>query len=99
MFYFYVLISLQTKNLYFGSTSNLKKRLIEHNSGTEQSTKHGMPWEIVYYEAFSSQVDALRREKQIKKFKSSYGFLKKRIKDSLDLKRGGSLKSAMKLKS
>jgi len=75
--------------LYFGSTSDWKKRLVEHNSGTELSTRYGIPWKIVYYEAFSSRLDALRREKQIKNFKSAYGFLKKRIKNSLDLKRGG----------
>ena len=85
MYYFYVLKSLKTKKLYFGSTSDPKKRLIEHNSGTEQSTKHGIPWKIVYYEAFLSKSDAIRRERQIKNFKSAYGFLKKRIKNSLEL--------------
>ena len=74
---------MKTNKLYFGSTQDLKNRASEHNKGSEFSTKHGIPWKLVYYEAFSVKSDALRREKQIKRFKSAYGFLKKRIKDSL----------------
>ena len=84
MHYVYVLKSQKTNKLYFGYTSNLKNRFLEHNSGTEKYTKHGLPWKLVYYEAFLSKFDASKREKQIKSFKSAYGFLKKRIKNSIE---------------
>lgn len=84
MYYFYVLKSLKNGKLYFGSTSDLRKRRMEHNNGSERSTRHGVPWKIVYYEAFSAKSDAIKREKQIKKFKSAYGFLKRRIRNSLE---------------
>jgi len=85
MYYVYVLKSQKTGKLYIGLTSNLKNRFLEHNSGTEKSTKYGVPWTLVYYEAFLSKLDASKREKQIRSFKSAYGFLKKRIKSSLDI--------------
>ena len=84
MYYFYVLKSEKTEKLYFGFTNDLKNRVEEHNSGTGKSTKHGIPWKLVYYEAYLAKLDAIRREKQIKSFKSAYGFLKKRISSSLE---------------
>ena len=84
MYYIYVLKSQKISKLYIGYTSNLKNRFLEHNSGTEEYTKHGLPWKLVYYEAFLSKLDATKREKQIKSFKSAYGFLKKRIKNSIE---------------
>ena len=66
MFYIYVLESLKNKNLYFGYTSDLKKRLKEHNSGKNFSTKPFMPWNLIYYEACIEEDDATRREKYLK---------------------------------
>ena len=83
MHYVYVLKSQKTQKLYIGFTSNLRNRFLEHNSGTEKSTKYGLPWKLIYYEAFLAKPDATKREKQIKSFKSAYGFLKKRIKNSI----------------
>ncbi|MEX2341008.1 MAG: GIY-YIG nuclease family protein [Candidatus Paceibacterota bacterium] len=41
MFYIYVLKSLKDNELYIGSTSNLKRRFVEHNAGDVKSTKPG----------------------------------------------------------
>ncbi len=83
MHYVYVLKSKKTEKLYIGFSSKLKNRVLQHNNGEEKSTKHGIPWMLIYYEAFYSKLDAMKREKQIKSFKSAYGFLKKRMKNSL----------------
>ncbi len=83
MFYVYILKSLKDDKLYIGHTSDLKKRIKEHNKGKNFSTACRKPFSLVYYEAYKSQEDALTREKQLKKFKSSYGQLKKRIENSL----------------
>lgn len=85
MFYYvYVLLSLKNKRLYTGSTSDLKKRLDEHNKGLGgEYTKKNKPFVLIYYEAFLSKKDAVKQEKF---YKSGYGreILKDKIKDSLN---------------
>jgi len=78
-FYVYVLQSLKDKKQYIGYTNNLRRRLEEHNSGKNISTKHRVPLRFVYYEACLSQEDAKRREEY---FKVTGGrrFLAKRLK-------------------
>ncbi|MCH7225824.1 GIY-YIG nuclease family protein [Verrucomicrobiaceae bacterium E54] len=51
---------------YTGLTSDLRRRLEEHNSGEVPSTKHRTPFRLVYYEACPSRVDAAAREKYLK---------------------------------
>jgi putative endonuclease len=62
MYYVYILRSIQTGTLYKGFTENLKQRVADHNAGKSKFTKHGKPWKLVYYEAFTSKKDALREE-------------------------------------
>ncbi len=52
MYYTYILLSSKSKILYYGYTSDLKKRLIEHNNGDGKFTKGHRPWKLVYYSAF-----------------------------------------------
>ena len=66
MYYVYILESKQNARLYKGSTSDLKRRLKEHNNREEKSTKTGAPWELIYYEAFKNKTDALVEEKFLK---------------------------------
>ena len=78
----YVLQSKSDKNFYVGFTTNLKKRLDEHNNGKVKSTSARRPFEVVYYEVCYNQKDALHREKYLK---SSYGkrYIKNRLKNYL----------------
>jgi len=66
MFYAYILKSKKDGNLYFGYTSNLNKRLKEHNLGLVGSTKSRIPMYCVYYEAYASKEDATKREHNLK---------------------------------
>ena len=66
MFYVYCLQSKICEELYFGYTSDLKRRFKEHNQGLNFSTKRYIPWEIIYYEACLNVKDAKRREKYLK---------------------------------
>ncbi len=84
MFYVYILKSQKTKKLYIGFTSDLRRRFIEHNKGITKSTKHGIPWKLVYYESFQSKLDAVKRENALKYFGKAYGQLKHSIQNSLD---------------
>jgi len=52
MYYVYILRSSKSKTLYYGYTSNLKKRLHDHNSGRNKYTKGHLPWELTWYCAF-----------------------------------------------
>ncbi|MCZ7613827.1 MAG: GIY-YIG nuclease family protein [Ignavibacteriaceae bacterium] len=81
----YIIYILQSKldnKFYVGFTNNLKKRLIEHNSGKVKSTKSRRPLDLVYAEVCYNKSDALHREKYLK---SSYGkrFIRNRLKNYL----------------
>lgn len=65
-YYVYLLQSISHDNLYVGYTQNLSTRLKQHNAGTNSSTKAYVPWDLIHYEAYRNQQDALRREKYLK---------------------------------
>lgn len=79
MYYVYILKSKIREEIYIGSTNNLKRRLKEHNSGMETSTKRYAPWELYYYEAYLSENLARLREKKLKHNGNAIRELKKRI--------------------
>ncbi len=84
MYYVYALLSLKNKRLYIGYTSNLVRRLREHNTGQGGAyTKKNRPFRLVFYEAFLAKKDA---EKQEKFYKTGYGkeVLKAKIKNSVN---------------
>ena len=83
MYYVYVIKSRMDGKLYIGYSGDLRKRLAEHNQKVVKSTKPRGIFDLVYYEAYASIKDAKYREKQLKRFSSSYNHLKKRIKNSL----------------
>lgn len=63
IFYDYIIKSIYHSKHYFGHTSDLKRRLIEHNLGLSKFTKKYIPWKVVYFEEFSTRSEAMRREK------------------------------------
>jgi len=70
VYYVYVLLSKKDKKFYIGFTRNLKRRIEEHNTGKNISTKGRRPILLVYYECHLDKYDALRRESY---FKTSSG--------------------------
>jgi putative endonuclease len=66
----YILKSKIRDTIYIGSTSNLERRLSEHNNGRTRSTKRYMPWVVHYVEQFATKSIAIKREKQLKKWKN-----------------------------
>jgi putative endonuclease len=83
MFYVYVLKSSVDNKLYTGSTSDLRRRLAEHNGRTSRSTKSRAPFELRYYEAYADEKDARDREWSLKKNGKALGQLKRRIARSI----------------
>jgi putative endonuclease len=76
MFYTYVLISSKDGGIYIGHTSDLKRRLYEHNSGISKSTKHRFPFDLIYSEEFNTRSEAMKKEKFLKSGKGR-DFIKK----------------------
>ena len=66
MYYVYLLRSKLDQKLYTGYTSDLKKRLREHQTGNVESTRNRRPMELIYYEAYQLKTLALQREKFLK---------------------------------
>ena len=83
MFYLYILKSKKDNNLYFGSTNDLRRRLLDHNTGKVPSTKTRRPFEIRYYEAYFDEETARKRESSLKKDCRALSQLKIRIRKSL----------------
>jgi putative endonuclease len=76
MYIAYIIKSLKVNRYYIGSTENIERRLLYHNFGKVESTKAYKPWMVVYTERFETKSDALKREKQIKSYKSGDAFKK-----------------------
>ncbi len=83
MFYIYTLKSRKDRNLYIGYTNNLNRRVSEHNDGLNRSTKPRTPFDLIYYEAYISQADAEKREKNLKHSAGARTALNRRIVDCL----------------
>ena len=79
MFYTYVLYSLKDSRLYTGYTSDLKRRISEHNNGNVSSTKYRRPLLLIYFEGCLSEMDAKIREKYLKSGNGK-SYLKNRLK-------------------
>ena len=79
IYYVYILTSIQDPTkIYIGKTSNLDKRLSEHNRSESQYTKTYAPWKIEAYVAFSDGKSAEAFEKYLKAG-SGHAFLKKHL--------------------
>jgi putative endonuclease len=79
MYYVYLLKSSKTNKFYIGYSKDLRKRFSAHNDGLVKSTKSGLPWELMYYEAYSSAKAAQTREKRLKHYGKALAMLKKRV--------------------
>ena len=89
MFYLYILYNSSIDKYYIGQTSNLNKRIIDHNSTghkVKYTKKQSGKWSLVYKEEFETRSEAITREKFLKG-KKSRSYIKEVInaKSSPDL--------------
>jgi len=66
--YVYLLRSLKTGKFYLGWTTDLIRRLKEHNSGVSFHTKSRGPWELLDYETYANKEQAKERESTLKHY-------------------------------
>ncbi len=78
----YILRSKRDKGLYIGYSTDVKKRLVEHQRGRVPATKNRKPLELIYCELYKNKKDAMQREKF---FKSGWGrnYVKKILHNTL----------------
>ena len=74
MYYVYILLSNKDNKRYIGMTSDIQRRLFEHNSGLVKSTKHRRPLELIHHFQFDNKSDALVFEKKLKSKKGKITF-------------------------
>lgn len=65
-YYVYILQSLKNQSFYIGYTSDLQKRLAQHNLGKNLATRPFTPYKLIFYEAFLNRIDAKKREEYLK---------------------------------
>jgi putative endonuclease len=71
--YVYIITNKRNGTLYTGVTSDLKKRVWEHKEGVIDgfSKKYGLK-SLVWFEVHDDIEEAIRREKQIKKWERKW---------------------------
>lgn len=69
MFYLYILRNIHNR-LYIGQTDNLQRRLRDHSDGTHGSKfiKDYGAFKLIYSEQYEARAEAMRREKQLKRW-------------------------------
>lgn len=71
MYYVYILKDAQTSRLYIGQTNNLSRRLSEHQQKAD--------YKIIYIEGYLTRSQAVRRERTLKNYGTTWTRLKQRI--------------------
>ena len=68
-YFVYIMTDKPYGTLYIGVTNNLWRRVLEHKEGLLEgfTKKYGLKY-LVYYEAYEDQMEAIRREKAMKKW-------------------------------
>jgi putative endonuclease len=84
MHYVYVIQSDKKRDrFYIGFSDDLKRRLKEHNDGSNYSTR-GNKWRLVYYEAYLTRAAAIQRERVLKGDGRTRRHLMERIRSMLN---------------
>jgi len=94
-FYVYILHSASTDRFYRGQSANIKNRLIRHNRGTEASTAHGVPWELLWKTEKESRSEAVILEQKLKKLNRSrlIKFMYSNLEDAASLSAAATIQS------
>ena len=75
----YLLKSGRNGASYVGWTTDLSRRLVEHNRGRSSFSRRNRPWHLVGVERYSSPEEARAREGALKKNSRMLRLFKKRV--------------------
>ena len=66
MFFVYAISSLSANYIYVGLIDDIKRRINQHNSGYERTTRPYAPFKLLLTETFPDRMSARLREKYYK---------------------------------
>ena len=66
MYFVYVIKSIERNYIYVGLTSNLERRISQHQDGEERTTRAYRPFKLLHSEKFPIRIEARNREKYLK---------------------------------
>lgn len=72
--YYFYMLRCADNSLYCGITTDLQRRVEEHNSDTKKSAKYTRakgPVELVYHETYEDKSAAMKREYEVKQWKKT----------------------------
>ncbi|TMU57651.1 GIY-YIG nuclease family protein [Flagellimonas algicola] len=69
-YWVYILYSGHLDKYYVGSTQDIEGRLRRHLANHKGFTSNAKDWVLKYQESFGTKTEAVKRELQIKKWKS-----------------------------
>jgi putative endonuclease len=73
IFWVYILASRKDGALYIGMTNDLSRRVFEHRSGVGSvHARRYLAWRLVHAESYPTAMDAITREKQLKKWRRAW---------------------------
>lgn len=96
--YYTYMVKCRDGTIYSGYTVDLQKRVNVHNSGKgAKYTRARLPVKLAYYEEFLNKKDALKREREFKKYthKQKEYIIKnngKEFKENTSIKKRGKMK-------
>ncbi|MFC1984453.1 GIY-YIG nuclease family protein [Chloroflexota bacterium] len=69
--YFVYVLKNPKGRLYIGFTADLDKRVRQHQEGKGGWTRNRGPWELAYHETFTDRLEAMHRERNLKRGKAN----------------------------
>ena len=69
-YYTYIIESHSNFRWYIGHSNDIERRLTEHNSGQNKSTRGKGPWKLIFLRNFDNNLDANRFELKLKKLRN-----------------------------
>ena len=73
LYYVYILANRRHGTLYIGVTNDLARRIFEHQKGnTDSFTRRHKINRLVFYQEYSSVIEAIAQEKRMKRWKRAW---------------------------
>lgn len=65
-FFTYIIKSQVDGRFFIGQTTNIKRRLSQHNRGLEEQTRKYRPWVLVAFKEFETRGGAMSHDRRLK---------------------------------
>ncbi|MBI5662604.1 MAG: GIY-YIG nuclease family protein [Ignavibacterium album] len=83
-YYLYILKSKTSDKYYTGISEDVERRLEFHNTREKGFTSRYRPWEVVFKKEFENKAEAIRAERNVKRWKSKL-MIEKLIKQEIEI--------------